>query len=345
MAQTPETLANSRLQVDVEDLRKRVTDTRALYREVCGLLFFRYGTVPTANRLYQLVRKGSMGVPGEVLVQFWEELREKSRVKIEHPDMPEVIKQVAVEALQGIWQAAAAAAVDQLAAVRADVELRAQDAETQRQQTQTALDYARREIAITQEKHDELAREFAEVQQSLQAERAAHAATEARLQEMRRQVDERDRQLVESRAQFSTELEHARQQVAGAQERATATERRVMLEFDNERTQRHKSERVAEELRTELATARAQLNEAAIRHADGIARLMAEKNGQEVQLRTAGEDLAKRMIEVEGTRKELTDALRRAERAETEVEVTRRLMDELKRAPSRKSARPDDSKA
>ncbi len=36
-----------------------------LYREVCGLLFFRYGVTPTANKLYSLVRKGSMGTPAE----------------------------------------------------------------------------------------------------------------------------------------------------------------------------------------------------------------------------------------------------------------------------------------
>ncbi len=60
---------------DIAELRSRFPDTRALYREVCGLLFFRYGVTPTANKLYSLVRKGSMGTPAEVLQQFWQELR------------------------------------------------------------------------------------------------------------------------------------------------------------------------------------------------------------------------------------------------------------------------------
>ena len=46
----------TRLQADIEALRPRFPDTQDLYREVCAILFFRYGITPTANKLYQLVR-------------------------------------------------------------------------------------------------------------------------------------------------------------------------------------------------------------------------------------------------------------------------------------------------
>jgi hypothetical protein len=49
------------------ELRGRFPETRAVYREVCWLLFFRYGVTPTANKRYSLVRKGNMGTPAEVL--------------------------------------------------------------------------------------------------------------------------------------------------------------------------------------------------------------------------------------------------------------------------------------
>ena len=68
---------------DIERLREEFTQTQDLYREVCALLFFRYGLTPTANKLYQLVRKGSMTAPADALNKFWEDLREKSRVRIE----------------------------------------------------------------------------------------------------------------------------------------------------------------------------------------------------------------------------------------------------------------------
>lgn len=59
------------------ELRGRFPDTRALYREVCCPLSCRDGVTPTANRLYGLVRKGSMSTPAEVLQQFWQQLRGK----------------------------------------------------------------------------------------------------------------------------------------------------------------------------------------------------------------------------------------------------------------------------
>jgi GH24 family phage-related lysozyme (muramidase) len=78
---TPAT-AEARLQAEIEALRARYADTQDLYREVCVVLFFRHGITPTANKLYQLVRKGSMSAPAEALNRFWETLREKSRIRI-----------------------------------------------------------------------------------------------------------------------------------------------------------------------------------------------------------------------------------------------------------------------
>ncbi|MEI6003533.1 DNA-binding protein, partial [Paraburkholderia bengalensis] len=52
---------DARLATDIDRLKAAFPKTRELYREVCALLFFRYGQAPTANRLYQLVRRGSMG--------------------------------------------------------------------------------------------------------------------------------------------------------------------------------------------------------------------------------------------------------------------------------------------
>ncbi|WP_340529286.1 DNA-binding protein, partial [Cupriavidus necator] len=114
------------------ELRTRFPETRALYREVCGLLFFRYGVTPTANKLYSLVRKGSMGTPAEVLQAFWQELRGRTRVIIEHPELPEPLKQVAAEAVRTIWQAANEAATGELATLRAEARHAASVAETER---------------------------------------------------------------------------------------------------------------------------------------------------------------------------------------------------------------------
>src|SRR5476651_2530719 len=89
--------------VDIERLREQFQQTQDLYREVCTLLFFRYGMTPTANKLYQLVRKGSMTAPADALTKFWEDLREKSRVRIEHPDLPESLKSAAGDLTAVLW--------------------------------------------------------------------------------------------------------------------------------------------------------------------------------------------------------------------------------------------------
>ena len=56
---------------EIEALKDHDLDTQDLYREVCTTLFFRYGITPTANKLYQYVRKGSMSAPAEALARFW----------------------------------------------------------------------------------------------------------------------------------------------------------------------------------------------------------------------------------------------------------------------------------
>ena len=56
------------------------------------MLFFRHGITPTASKLYQYVRKGSMSAPADALTKFLEELRSKARVQIDHPDLPEALK-------------------------------------------------------------------------------------------------------------------------------------------------------------------------------------------------------------------------------------------------------------
>lgn len=67
---TEELSSENAIVASVAELRERFPRTQDLYREVCVLLFFRHGITPTANKLYQLVRKGSMSAPTEALNHF-----------------------------------------------------------------------------------------------------------------------------------------------------------------------------------------------------------------------------------------------------------------------------------
>nr|WP_318236331.1 hypothetical protein [Cupriavidus sp. CV2] len=91
------------------------------------------------------------------------------------------------------------------------------------------------------------------------AERQAHAATQARQEEGKRQIDALARQLPELRTQFATALESTREQVAVARERASVTARRALRELDHEPTLRQKGEPVVVQqarLRTHLVVNR-----------------------------------------------------------------------------------------
>ena len=91
---------------DVETLRIQFPQAKDLYREVCRLMFFRYGIQPTPNKLYQLVRKGTMSTPAQAVNNFWSELRLKNRVDIEHSGLPDTLREFAGEALSTLWKSA-----------------------------------------------------------------------------------------------------------------------------------------------------------------------------------------------------------------------------------------------
>lgn len=96
-----------RLQAEIDQLRATCIDSQELYREVCVLIFFRHGITPTANKLYQLVRKRQYECTGRSALRFWETMREKSCVRIEHPDLPNELRDaadVADEEIAALWQ-------------------------------------------------------------------------------------------------------------------------------------------------------------------------------------------------------------------------------------------------
>jgi hypothetical protein len=326
------TAEDQALQADIAALRGRFTETRELYREVCALLFFRYGVTPTANKLYSLVRKGSMSTPSHVPHRFWQDLRDKTRVTIDHPDLPEALKQVAAEAVLAIWQAASSAAATELAALRAEARHQAHAAEAARDQATAESETARQATAVIQAQLDSVRGQLAALQEMLSAERQGHAATEARLQETRRQLDEAAQQLTQARVEFGAQLDRERARADAAEERAASHEKRALREIDQERTARQKSDKLADELRAQVVAARTAMQESAVTHANAIGTLRMELGAVRQQAEGAATRQRETAEELVQTQSLLEEALRRAERAETEAETTRRLVSELKKA-------------
>ena len=220
---------------EVEKLREEFSGTQDLYREVCALLFFRYGIAPTANKLYQLIRKGSMSAPAEALSKFWADLREKSRVRIEHPDLPENLRTAAGELTATLWTAAQAAATDSLSefkseaqAAVAEARAAAEIAQAQSAAANTDLEKSRNEAAQANE-------EIARLQQELAASRATLEEVRAQLGKAEAEIANHQQAQESARRYFTEELDKLKAVTQLDKERFTAAERRFLQETDRER--------------------------------------------------------------------------------------------------------------
>lgn len=245
----------SEIQAEVEALRERFSDTKALYREVCALLFFRYGITPTASKLYQHVRKGSMSAPAEALAKFWEDLRGKARVEIDHPDLPEALKEAAGQAVSVLWTRATELAREELAVLRVEAHAEAQSAQADLQEALQRSAVLETQIQTAQTKVTELETRAQALAAELEQERRAHAASTARGEALSRQVDELKLEQSKSRQHFSAELEKGRAAIDEAASRATEAERRALRDIDRERTARAQVEKQMEQLRSKFAEA------------------------------------------------------------------------------------------
>ncbi|GAD22058.1 DNA-binding protein [Acidovorax sp. MR-S7] len=241
------------IQAEVEALRERFSDTKTLYREVCALLFFRHGITPTASKLYQHVRKGSMSAPAEALAKFWEELRDKARVEIDHPDLPDALKQAAGQAVSVLWTQATELAREELTAIRVETRAEVQSAQASLEEVQQRNTDLKTQIQAAQEKVAELADQLQSLGAELEQERRTHAAATARGEALSRQVDELKLEQAKSRQHFSAELEKGRAAIDEAAQRATEAEHRALREIDRERTARAQADKQLEHLRSKLA--------------------------------------------------------------------------------------------
>lgn len=224
-----------RIRNEVEELRDRFPRTQDMYREVCALLFFRYGITPTANKLYQLVRKGSMSAPAEALAKFWSDLREKSRVRIEHPDLPDALRGVAGELVATLWTRAQASSQESLSAVRAQAEESVLTLKAAVEAAEADRETALQERDNLQRLIEDGADRAHHLERSLAAERAEKEAISEQLQAARHQQAAREAAFSDAHRSLAAEIEKLRQALQKSEERYEAIEKRALLEIERER--------------------------------------------------------------------------------------------------------------
>jgi len=223
------------LQIEIEKLRSEFTETQDLYREVCVLLFFRYGITPTANKLYQYVRRGSMSAPADALNKFWSELRGKSRVRIERNDIPENISLAAGDFVATLWneaqKAAQAGFTDLIENATAEILKFKLDAELARKDAaklQVQLDESNLDLKSAQKR-------LSETDNLLLVNTNTLAIQEKTLKSLKIERDNLSTALSEEKATFSRDLNLINASSQKAEERFRSLENKSLLEVDQAR--------------------------------------------------------------------------------------------------------------
>jgi chromosome segregation ATPase len=171
-----------------------------------------------------------------VLSEFWAELREKSRVRIEHPDLPTDLSDAAGELIGTLWTRATISAHAELTALRDEVET--QRAESEQKLVAAREELGRTETALEQRTAALLAAqvEIREWERQQAEEAATRKALEAEVKRLGEEAIARERELEKVRDTFSRDLEKLRETAHRAEERLRATEKRALLEIDRERS-------------------------------------------------------------------------------------------------------------
>jgi chromosome segregation ATPase len=246
--------SENQMHAEIEALRSRFPRTQELYREVCTVLFFRYGITPTANKLYQLVRKGSMSAPTEALNEFWKTLRERSRVTVDHADLPEELRVAAGEMVAALWKSAQLKSHEAVAVLRAEAAEIAERAKADVALAQAAHAEAERNLERVRASLGESENLVTQLRQELAAAAATKAGLEERLEEMRNQLVNMQTRMDQANAEHNAERERLAERTQLAEERFSDMERRALLEIDRERTAASKLQKTLEAERAAHAT-------------------------------------------------------------------------------------------
>lgn len=337
------------LQSEIDALRPRFPNTQDLYREACVILFFRHGITPTANKLYQLVRKGSMSAPAEALARFWSELREKSRVQVDHADLPEDLKVSAGELIGALWSKALGEAHASLASIRQELEAEAEQGRVRTQTAESELAHLKGQFEEARgviRKQEDILRQR---EQALAGETATRQALEREVNAARLTISELQQSANDARSQFAAQMEQLHQVQASSESRYLEAERRLRAELDRERAAvgelkeaLDRSQATIRELTEHRKMAEVARAEQAAEHRQRIGQLEGELRALGTARTELLAELASERTAVSDLTHRLSSATREADRWQLKTIEAHREIEVMKAARLRKSLREND---
>lgn len=252
-------------------------------RLAASFLFFERGIYPSAGVVRDYIQQGSLTDISRDLREFWQEMRDKSRVQIDVPCLPQDLVEGFGEGLAKVWELALSKAHAELDALRqesmkqvADAHQQAQDA--LREQRRAEEDVAAVEIAMQEERGR---REQAELRaEALSVELGVLQSSLLKSQDLA-MAEAAARVAAEER--FSRDLEAERTARQQEVDRFSGESRFAKIQIDQARTEarelREQLKAMAASKDVELSTYRQRLGRSEEAH--GIARLeLAEMTGK-----------------------------------------------------------------
>lgn len=221
----------TKMRLEIESLKNQHKNTQSLYREVCVLLFFRYGITPTANGLYQYVKKGSMSAPAEALSKFWLDLRDKSRVRIDGVDLPDDLKQSLSEFAGAIWQKAQHLAQESLAEIRSESQLSAIEHEKLAHAASASLKDLKEEYLKKINECDQLKNKLDNIEKKYKDESSIRSNLDFKLNEAQNLISELKKNNEVIHLSFTDELEKLRSSLKKTEDQYYKIEDRLNLEI------------------------------------------------------------------------------------------------------------------
>ncbi|NML63475.1 hypothetical protein HHL21_20770 [Massilia sp. RP-1-19] len=171
----------------------------------------------------------------EALNRFWENLREKSRVTINHPDLPDALKVATGELVATLWQTAQEAAHEGLASFQSEAQARISLAEDAVSRSTSNLNAARADLVALEDELRHAHDQIELLRHESTSLNSTNAALEGQLKSARADLEGSLARLDASRHDFAVELDKVRLSVKQNEARLSATEARALVEIDRER--------------------------------------------------------------------------------------------------------------
>lgn len=228
-----------KIRLDVRELALQHKDSRRLSREVCRLLFYRYGETPNANRIYSLTRKGSLTTISEEVASFWQSLREQTQVHIPCPgltaDAAERMGSFLTGLIADIEQRLNGELDVHRQAAQDEVRLVRLELQSVREASAALQEAAHRQKIELQERLTSAQDQIAGLQQQLARETATSALLRDETQAWERRAVAAQSQAQETQALFAQEVANLGEALAAAEARASGAEQHALDRIEKEK--------------------------------------------------------------------------------------------------------------